>query len=112
MINRRFSFNFLIFLLILIQNYAIVQFELNNVVNIANFDFEIYFDVFTIFSLMQNAIKTFEKIDNVYMSNVVDNVDNIIIKKIDDESTIVFINNQKTKTFITFFNEIFVTSLN
>ena len=51
---------------------------------------------------MQNAIETFEKIDNVYMLNVVDNADNIVIKKIDNKSTIVFVNNQKTKTFVIF----------
>ena len=78
---------------ILIQSYAIEQFKLNNVVNIANFDFKIYFDAFTIFSLMQNAIEAFKKIDNVYILNVVDNVNNIVIKKINNKLTIVFINN-------------------
>ena len=42
---------------------------------------------------MQNAIETFEKIDNIYMLNVVDNVNNIVIKKINNKSTIVFVNN-------------------
>ena len=61
---------------------------------------------------MQNATETFEKIDNVYMSNVVNNINNIVIKKINNKSTIVFVNNQKTKTFVILFNETFVTLLN
>ena len=42
---------------------------------------------------MQNAIEMFEKINNVYILNVVDSVNNIVIKKINDKLTIVFVNN-------------------